>query len=324
MNDNANEASQSYSSVAYQPKGKRIRVIQQFVNTILEDDKFCEPPRQPFERPGDDIHLYDFIGAVDIKTDRRGKKSVQYHVKWKGYGINFMTWEPESHIFEEDLLELWSKYGRICATKKKDPQTLRLRMQQLHQCHPSEVHRADVQEMAQADHVTPPKSPETVETSYEQNVKRDGGSPGLDPSQNLKASMEVEGRGRGDPGPCTPLRLPMVDRQPTPPQQKAARLDEAHQNPLACVRRPEPLDMSQEPQKQDATSSHQSETNEVRPMEEVDTASVAGDNFLYHVHTSRDKAPKNGSHTRTKTGCLTCRRRKKKCDENRPSCEWLS
>ena len=27
---------------------------------------------------------------------------------------------------------------------------------------------------------------------------------------------------------------------------------------------------------------------------------------------------------RTKTGCLTCRRRKKKCDEERPLCEYTS
>ncbi|KIW36656.1 uncharacterized protein PV06_11074 [Exophiala oligosperma] len=104
MNDSIDEVStQGYSLMAYRPKGKRIRVVQQFVNTILEDDTFCEPPDQPSEQDDDDVRPYDFIGAVGIRTDRRGKKTVLYHVKWKGYGIKSMTWEPESHIFEGDL-----------------------------------------------------------------------------------------------------------------------------------------------------------------------------------------------------------------------------
>lgn len=64
----------------YRPQGKRIRVLQQFVNTILKDHSFCEPSSQTSERD-DDVHPYDFIGAVGIKTDRRGKKTMLYHVK---------------------------------------------------------------------------------------------------------------------------------------------------------------------------------------------------------------------------------------------------
>lgn len=71
------------------------------------------------------IYTYDVIGAVGIKTDRRGKKTVLYHLKWKGYGINRMAWEPESRIFEEDLRDLWSKYGRVGITQKIGRQPLR-------------------------------------------------------------------------------------------------------------------------------------------------------------------------------------------------------
>ncbi|KIV84214.1 hypothetical protein PV11_00006 [Exophiala sideris] len=158
MNDNMDEVSaQGSSLVAYRPKGNRIGVIQWCVETFLEDVTLCEPPRQPSERDDDDLHPYDFIGAVGIKTDHRGKKTVRYHVKWKGYGIKFMTWEPGSHIFEGDLLDSWSKYGRIRTIEKAGQQKLGKRMQQPHQCHPAEVHETNVRQMAQFDHVTTPE-----------------------------------------------------------------------------------------------------------------------------------------------------------------------
>jgi hypothetical protein len=37
---------------------------------------------------------------------------------------------------------------------------------------------------------------------------------------------------------------------------------------------------------------------------------------------SDPKKRKRNFSNRTKTGCMTCRRRKKKCDENRPECKW--
>ena len=38
---------------------------------------------------------------------------------------------------------------------------------------------------------------------------------------------------------------------------------------------------------------------------------------------SDPKKRKRNFSNRTKTGCMTCRRRKKKCDETKPECEWL-
>jgi hypothetical protein len=35
------------------------------------------------------------------------------------------------------------------------------------------------------------------------------------------------------------------------------------------------------------------------------------------------KKRKRNFSNRTKTGCMTCRRRKKKCDETRPECKHL-
>lgn len=39
--------------------------------------------------------------------------------------------------------------------------------------------------------------------------------------------------------------------------------------------------------------------------------------------SSDPKKRKRNFSNRTKTGCMTCRRRKKKCDENRPECEFI-
>lgn len=49
----------------------------------------------------------------------------------------------------------------------------------------SEVHGS--REMAQADHVTPPRSREAVEALCEQNVERDGSGDGLLMFKNSKA-----------------------------------------------------------------------------------------------------------------------------------------
>jgi hypothetical protein len=38
---------------------------------------------------------------------------------------------------------------------------------------------------------------------------------------------------------------------------------------------------------------------------------------------SDPKKRKRNFSNRTKTGCMTCRRRKKKCDENKPECKLL-
>lgn len=40
------------------------------------------------------------------------------------------------------------------------------------------------------------------------------------------------------------------------------------------------------------------------------------------LHHDPKKRKRNFSN-RTKTGCLTCRKRKKKCDEQKPECEWI-
>lgn len=37
-----------------------------------------------------------------------------------------------------------------------------------------------------------------------------------------------------------------------------------------------------------------------------------------------EKKRKRNFSNRTKTGCMTCRRRKKKCDEQKPECKCLS
>ncbi len=39
---------------------------------------------------------------------------------------------------------------------------------------------------------------------------------------------------------------------------------------------------------------------------------------------SDPKKRKRNFSNRTKTGCLTCRKRKKKCDEAKPECKWIT
>lgn len=96
---------------AYCPKGKGIRVIQQYVSSIQEDHR-----RRNFSAREGNIWDYDLIGAVGLQRCKSGKVAVVYHVKWKGFPIRNMTWEPENHLFEGDLELLWLEHGRVNTT----------------------------------------------------------------------------------------------------------------------------------------------------------------------------------------------------------------
>lgn len=52
------------------------------------------------------------LGRLASGKGKAGKAAVLYHVYWTGFGPKDMTWEPEHHIFRDDLEILWSKYGR--------------------------------------------------------------------------------------------------------------------------------------------------------------------------------------------------------------------
>ncbi|KIW09707.1 hypothetical protein PV08_12050 [Exophiala spinifera] len=285
MEDNLDEIS-AQGSVAYRPQGKRIRVIQQFVETILEDDTASEPPRQPSEQD-EEVHLYDFIGAVGIQKDRRGKKSVRYHVKWKGYGIKAMTWEPEGHIFEGDLLKLWSKYGRIHVRKQKGRQRLRHSMRQIHQCPSTEAHETNVRETDQVDHVTPSRSPEAVEAPCEQNFERDGGCDGLLLSKEPNAPAESDGADARGVSRCT--SPPLSHHSPAPSQQGFDRLGDAHQHTLEIIPQLEVLETSQGLLNEEVTPSSQSDIHEINHTERIDPASVVSDVSVHYASISHDK-----------------------------------
>ena len=75
-------------------------------------------PGESCAREGD-IWDYDLNGAVGIKASARKRRAaVVYHVKWKGFPISDMTWEPESHFPRGDLKILWTTYGRVNTTGK--------------------------------------------------------------------------------------------------------------------------------------------------------------------------------------------------------------
>lgn len=100
---------QQLSPAPYCPKSEGIKVIQQYVSTIVEEAS----PGESCAREGD-IWDYDLIGAVGIKASaKKSRATVVYHVKWKGFPIREMTWEPESHLPRGDLEILWSIYGRV-------------------------------------------------------------------------------------------------------------------------------------------------------------------------------------------------------------------
>lgn len=75
-------------------------------------------------------------------------------------------------------------------------------------------------------------------------------------------------------------------------------------------------------------------TERTMDPDEYSQASPDGDDrsmsFQYTPEQRRDgvvqseKKRKRNFSNRTKTGCLTCRKRKKKCDEAKPECKWVS
>lgn len=104
---------QQLSSIAYCPKSTGVKVIQQYVSTIAEEAR----PGETCAREGD-IWDYDLIGAVGLKgSTKKNRATVVYHVKWKGFPISDMTWEPESHFHRGDLEVIWSTHGRVIAGK---------------------------------------------------------------------------------------------------------------------------------------------------------------------------------------------------------------
>lgn len=92
----------------YHPEERGIKVIQKYVTAVSGDQGCTERSAQ---KGG--VYDYDFIGAVGLRKGKARKAAVFYHVYWTGFGPKDMTWEPEHHIFREDLEMLWSKYGRV-------------------------------------------------------------------------------------------------------------------------------------------------------------------------------------------------------------------
>ncbi|ETN45835.1 uncharacterized protein HMPREF1541_00016 [Cyphellophora europaea CBS 101466] len=85
---------QQLSPTPYCPESEGIKVIQQYVPTIAEENS----PGEDYARE-EDIWDYDLISAVGIKASAKKRRAaVVYHVKWKGFSISDMTWELESHL----------------------------------------------------------------------------------------------------------------------------------------------------------------------------------------------------------------------------------
>ena len=46
--------------------------------------------------------------------------SVEYLVKWQGWGPKYSTWEPEENILEPRLLEIFEHVGRVNTQQSRD------------------------------------------------------------------------------------------------------------------------------------------------------------------------------------------------------------
>ena len=140
----------------------------------------------------------------------------------------------------------------------------------------------------------------------------------------------------GSQGPRSP---------PTPPrstlnQQELAGIEDSHIPPAGVfwhgyepqlvnqARRAQQIDVSDaqlvEALQQHDAYSHEASQRSALPAQ-ADQLSVASTIALDRSQSTAQPSPKRKRvfSNRTKTGCLTCRRRKKKCDEQHPVCEFV-
>ena len=335
---------QHTSLEAYQARGRGIRVIQQYVNSIPEEYNCSKSSVQE-----EDIYDYDFIGAVGLKKSRSGRFTIWYHVKWKGFGINAMTWEPEHHFFGPDLEALWAEHGRVnpageisWTSEKHDKQLQPYASDKrgIEGNEMSDTHQNESEVVSRDSLCGAPSSLDDKEIGLEANssdhspVQDDGASrvsteltssqaraercprthtcklrePRLSASDQMSTCASVR---IGIEGPPSEISSFVHDK---PGRAERTSFEKLHQRDPATPPRPSGLHGMSSPDRPVPT------TDSYRARSEVPV--VCAPLIAYHSETSQKTSKTSGrSSRRTKTGCLSCRRRKKKCDEQWPSCE---
>lgn len=65
-----------------------------------------QPPPPIMDEEGDVVYYVDFI--LGHRPRKYGRKTItEYLVKWKGYGHEHNTWEPEFNIMDPDLIKAY-------------------------------------------------------------------------------------------------------------------------------------------------------------------------------------------------------------------------
>ena len=301
--------------MVYHPKGEGIHVIQKYVS-IVPKKKGCH---KPSSHEGD-IYKYDFVGAVGLQRNSAGRAIIVYHMYWTGFGPKDMTWEPESHLFAGDLEALWSKYGRVNTAGKiyAKPGGNETQVQ-------SDLFDDGDFELRDTDHVKSPTSVDNTDISQKTDPKQISiacsGIPSA--SKELESSAGYkEGRPERDAGNL---------------HERRSSCDQvASQTTTIISLEPDQLDMDflrETYQRNSLNTPDLSETNGNTlsdPLSEtirspngdpeinvVDSCSTEPHDEIVPNKLKR----KRRFCKRSKTGCLSCRDRKKKCDGQRPSCE---
>ena len=72
-------------------------------------DGTYQPPKEPLFYDDAGLPWYEVEDILQHRELKRGKRSVvQYLIKWKGYGHEHNTWEPESNLNVEALQAYWA------------------------------------------------------------------------------------------------------------------------------------------------------------------------------------------------------------------------
>lgn len=311
-------------TIPYRPERKGIQVIQKYVTTVSEKDG-C---RQPSTRKGDILN-YDFVGAVGLKKGRSRKATVVYHVYWTGFGPDDMTWEPERNLFKGDLEVLWSKYGRvnsageICWIRGANDMQLQPDL--------SDFGVFQVGHTKVVNHIKPQISVDDTDGSQEKDLNQTS----LPDSGASRAPEELES--------CTTTMQSHPERDivtlhkirsffnPTSSQitdePSSSALTSLQPNKMEIdfsdeIRQSDTLNMPDLCETGSRTLSDPPSQTTRDPEKDlaidvIDSCSIQHGSGIVHNESKR----KRRFYHRTRTGCLSCRERKKKCDEQRPSCE---
>ena len=321
-----------------------MRVIQQYVDRIPEEYSSGKLATQQ-----GDIYDYDFVGAVGLRKSRSGKVTVWYHVKWKGFGISAMTWEPEHHFYGPDLEALWAEHGRINPAgkiwgtsgkhgKQLQPYAIDERGTESNEMSDTPYTRSEVG-LADSPGGTP-NWLDTREIRLEGNVSNQG--PVQDNGTSMVSSelaFSLDGaRDCPEPQRC-PVReacLFASDQTSTgPPVRIEVEEPSSEIGPFGQdePERAERTFFEEVRRRHSATSPGPSGSNRIisagRPLATTNSYSdrsevtVVGASLIAHPTATSQKTHRAPPRIcrRTKTGCLACRRRRKKCDEQRPLCK---